>query len=930
MKLKIGIILIFLFLALASCKQSKSSAIKPVAVNGVLDLRDWNFSKDGIINLDGEWEFYWEEYLVGEDFNNYLEPMDKNYISVPGVWNGYKLNGKELPGTGYATYRLTILLNNSDKDLAIKIPTISTAYTLYMNGNKVFSVGRNGRSAKDSSPKALSTIINLEIENNQVELIFHVSNFSYSKGGLWYSLQLGSSEEIQWHREVNFYIDIFLFGSILIMGIYHLIIFILRRKEKAVLAFGLFCILIAFRLILTGQLFINLLIPSIPWSLVIRLEYFTFYFGIPLYLIFIRYLFPKDVNFLFIRIFRFVSLIFTLFVIFTPVKIFTATTPYYQLMAIAGGIYLQYLHIITVVRKRDHASILLFGYMFLFLMMINDFLFLYGKIGTGEFFPLGLFIFIFVQAFVLAGRFMKSFDSVEKLSKEIADTEKKYRSIFENSMEGIYQATVDGEFIMVNPAFARIFGYDKPEEIIELDIPDGLYVDKNVRQTLVTKLLSDGILKNAESIAYKKNGEIIEVKENAHIVWDRNGEIKYFEGNIVDITEIKQIEKLKQEREAAEAANKIKSEFLANMSHEIRTPMNAIIGFTDILLDSEEAAERKEYLGIIKNAGNNLLKLINDILDLSKIEADKLDIREENFSITDVINISKDLFIPQAVDKGLEITVDCDSKIPNLVFGDKHRLAQILNNIIGNALKFTEQGSINIICNYKDGVVSINIRDTGIGIAPEKQETVFNSFSQADMSTERKYGGTGLGLAISKKLVELLGGQISLESTLGEGTSFTIEIPFGVVEDESLLNNSKAESGIGSIKPFNSESKKLRILLAEDNKINQTLVSVLLNEMDLHCDIAENGKEALERLEIAPYDLLLLDMQMPVMDGFETIKHIRMDKKYKNIYVIALTANAMAGDEEKYLDAGCDDYLPKPVDRDLFKLKIEKIINLDS
>ncbi len=909
-----------------SCQQSGSSIDQPVAVNGVLDLTSWNFSKDGSINLDGEWEFYWEQFLFSEDFPDIVE---KNYLSVPGVWNGYEFAGKRLPGSGYATYRLTIINNQINEKLAIKLPTVSTSYILYIDGVEVASAGNIGENKEESSPEAVPEIIEFGFTGSSSELIFHVSNFSYSKGGLWYSILLGIEEDIEKTWISSFYLDIFLFSSTLIMGFYHLIIYILRKKEKTALAFGFFCILISLRIILTGQLFINLLFPSIPWSFTVRLEYLTFYLGVPLYLTFIRYLFPNDINWIIIRIIRVFSLLFSLIVVMTPVRLFTLTISYFQVVTIISGLYLVYIHVITIIRKRDHSIILLFGFISIFVMLINDFLFLYGKINTGEFFPLGLFIFIVVQAFVLAGRFMQSFSSVEQLSNEIAETEKKYRGIFENSTEGIYQSSMEGKFIMVNPAFSEMLGYDSPQEVVDKCKIENWYVDSSEREKLLDTLISNGSIKNIKTKVYMKNRRIINISESAHVVKDNTGQMKYFEGNIIDITESQQMDRLRLEREMAQASNRGKSEFLANMSHEIRTPMNAIIGFTDILLDTENNSKRKEQLGIIKNSGQTLLELINDILDFSKIEAGKLDIKEDSFSLMEVINNTKNLFIKKAESKNIKLIVDFTTPIPKLIYGDKYRLVQILNNIIGNALKFTDKGSIKIVCNYQDDKATISIKDTGIGIAPEKQETVFQSFSQADMSTERVYGGTGLGLTISKKLVDLLGGEIDLVSIPGEGTTFTIKIPFVIIEEDPSTEESVLELPSLSIKTLVSKSKKIRILLAEDNKINQTLVRVLLNEMSLDCDFAGNGKEALEKLEMASYELLLLDMQMPVMDGLETMKHIRMDKKYKNIYVIALTANAMAGDEEKYFKAGCNEYISKPIDRELFKQKIIKIMNFD-
>jgi len=935
MKLKLNITFIITMFLIISCNLFAGYENTPKAVKGVLDLRGWDLDSMGTLYLSGEWEFYWEQFLSGTDFGKNLE--NKDYLPVPGVWKGHEFQEEKLPGSGYATYRLLIYHDHISSSLALKLPTIGSAYKLFVNGNFISSAGIIGTNFNDNSGGYFPKVVEFEPGDEPLEVVFQVSNFNYNKGGLWSSIMFGSEDDIRNNWEINFYFDLFLFGSILIMGLYHLSIFFLRKKEKTALFFGIFCVLISLRLILTGQMFFNYIFTSFPWSLMVRLEFISFYLGVPVYLIFLGFLFPEDISRLFIKYFSIISGIFLFTVIFTPVRIFTNTTVFFQLLSVVGGIYLLSMHILTIIRKRKHALVLLFGYLSLFSMMLNDVLFLNGFIHTRELFPFGLFIFILTQAFLLAGRFINSFSSVERLSIDIAKTEKKYRSIFENSAEGIYQSSIDGKFITVNSSFAHILGYDSVEEVLhEIDGIKNWYVDNTVRSILVSTLLAHGMIRDFETKVYTKDRRIIDIRENAHVVLDMDGKIQFFEGNIIDITEFRQIERLRLEREAAQSANRTKSEFLANMSHEIRTPMNAIIGFTDILLEGEQDSLKKDKLEIIKNAGNNLLELINDILDFSKIEAGRLDIEKRTFKPQNLMDHIENLFMRRAETKSLDFVVSCGEYVPEFVLGDEYRIIQILINILGNAFKFTEKGQIKVFLNYgkDEGMSEFTVSDTGVGIAWEKQEAIFAAFTQADSSTERKYGGTGLGLSISQKLANIMGGYITVESKEGRGSVFTVFLPLPEASEEpteKVTENWEIIKKQQSLEIKNKDksldkTKGDKILVVEDNKINQLLTQSILKDFGYNCSIAENGLVALEMLKVQTFHLILLDMQMPVMDGLETIKHIRDDKTLKDIPVIALTANAIKGDRDKYIEAGCNDYISKPINKGLLKEKINELL----
>jgi two-component system sensor histidine kinase/response regulator len=430
-------------------------------------------------------------------------------------------------------------------------------------------------------------------------------------------------------------------------------------------------------------------------------------------------------------------------------------------------------------------------------------------------------------------------------------------------------------------------------------------------------------------------GKVVERDEN-------NAPIRTV-GIHIDITERKKVQDEIQEAQiAAESANLAKSRFVANISHELRTPINGFMGFLDLLGDTKLDDEQIMLLGEAKAASENLLHLINQVLDFSKIEAGKLIIENINFKIREVVKECANLFMAKAIQKNIKIVTIVKANVPDNVMGDPSRIKQVLNNLINNALKFTEGGKITIVAETikqtgKKVYIRFDVKDTGIGIDKENIKKLFNPFIQADSSTTRQYGGTGLGLSISKQIVNIMGGKINIKSKVGAGSDFYFTIKLNLesfskpaCNDEimnytldtlKLQKEDKFKEKLSSNYNLDVECKetlKPSILLVEDNEMNRKIILMSLKNNGLLCDTAVNGYEAVKAVKDKKYDIIFMDCQMPVMDGYESTREIRqIDKIGNNIVIIAMTANALEGDKEECLKAGMDDYISKPIDFEL-------------
>jgi PAS domain S-box-containing protein len=524
---------------------------------------------------------------------------------------------------------------------------------------------------------------------------------------------------------------------------------------------------------------------------------------------------------------------------------------------------------------------------------------------------------------ILYDEFNNMLDQLQLREVERDKAESKYKDIFENAAYGIFQLSEDSRLLMANPALARILGYQSAEEVLQYltNVREQLFADRDNALEAKRLIEESGGIESYEFKGYRKDKSITHLSMTAHSVFDENNNFLYYEGVIEDISQKKRMEELKIAKESAEAANRAKSEFLANMSHEIRTPMNAILGFSELLWKEVTDQRHKDHLKTITSSGHILIRLLNDILDLSKIEAGKLEIKYQPMSLHATCQDIKGIFSRKVQQqKGINFYLEIDPQLPDSLLLDEVRVRQILFNLVGNAVKFTKEGYIKLSVHKSFNKADesslklfFTVEDTGIGIPRDQLELIFDVFRQQENQDTYKYGGTGLGLSITRRLVEMMDGKITAESEVGKGSIFRVE--FRDIDVASFDVDPQA--------PVNStfdldtiRFQKSLVLVVDDVESNRMLLREFLHAVNISTVEAENGLQAIQYAREYKPDLIIMDIRMPVMDGVAAVGIIKGDEALKQIPVVILTASAMKDQQNEMKKLTHEGFLKKPVRKD--------------
>ena len=819
--LELSLLLVFTVTSYASENSIQQS---PSIKKGVMDLKNWDFDSDGFVALSGEWEFYWNQFLFPK--SDQLNSENKHFISLPGLWNDYFYNNQTLSGHGFATLRTKILFKEEgNKKLALKLTDVYSAYTIYINGEKVGQAGSVGESPSTSLEINRPMVLDFFTNEQAVEIIIHISNFGFVYGGSPQVIELGSQADIHLLREKNIAFELAVVGAIGVIALYHFIGFSLRREDRAALFFSLLSISIIVYSSTVGELFLLQLLGINKFSMMLRiLLVSTASSGLFL----LSFFYSLYTGYLSNRLVRCLQILLALMILsglVAPVSLIPTFHLVNQLLIIVSCIVSIYALVAALIKKKFEARIALGGFLIFFFTILNDILVYHALIDNFYLGHFGILVVIFSQATLLRYRFNSAFFEIEALSFKLEANNSR---------------------------------------LLELDA--------------------------------------------------------------------------------------LKNDFLAKTSHELRTPLNGIIGIADTLIDKSQRQLSDNVVSSLKliiSSASRLSALINDILDFSRLKHEDIKLNQRPVDVRAVAELTVRLLNPLAVQKGLKLINSIENDLP-LVQADENRLHQILHNLIGNAIKFTETGFVELKARLNKNEIQISIEDTGIGIPENKLNDVFISFEQVETSYSRMSSGTGLGLSITKHLVELHKGSILIESVIGVGTKVCFTL---AITEQTSLPTRESSGGLqiisnengqwdfdpGSVDitsdPFDPkihDPSKPGILVVDDEPIN---LEILVNRISIagyNVIAARSGFDALEILEDrkADIDLALLDIMMPQMNGLELLHKIREYDDLSSLPVIMITALNQFETMIEALKLGANDYLTKPFKKEELLARINNHLSV--
>ncbi len=782
----------------------------PKAQNGLLDLSGWDFQRDGNINLNGEWEWYWQQLLDPSDFSVVPPPQPTGLATLPGAWNGKEVDGQTLTGNGFSTYRLTTLVPRDGRIKAISIKNQSSAYVLYINGQIVARNGEVGTERDTVTPRYRLEQKPFHDNSGSLEIILQVANFNHRKGGIWNPIKLGNADTLRSELNLQWIFDLSLFGCLMVMGIYYISLYVLYQDDRSPLYLAIFTLFIAARILVTGNYYLTQIFPHIPWEPAYKFEFGTIIVGPAGLLLFVVSVFGKKKRDMPASILLGCMAIIGCITLITPARIASWLVVPCQLFILGIFVYILYVLVRALFQGDQKAAILLGGMLLLTVTVVIDILSANKLIYLSYLTHFGIFFLILSQSFVLSVRSSDSFRQVNMLSGELA----------------------------------------------------------------------------------KKNL-------------------------------------------ALERLDMLKDEFLVNTTHELRTPLNGIVGMAESLLQQNgdpASSMAQTSLKTIIASGRRLNGLINDVLDFARLKNHDVTL---NPTAVDLKSLTDSVIYglqPLADRKALLLINEISEDIP-AIHGDEDRLQQILYNLIGNGIKFTEKGVVRVHAVLQDSWVRVSVSDTGIGIPPSRLGTIFSPYEQGDAETIHKYGGTGLGLPIAAKLVTLHGGTLEVDSDVPRGSDFSFTVPASqqssTVDHDRRAVPSLSPNHIPHWPKGRAVVPGESILVVDDDPVNLQVVGHHLQAKSIPFDLAADGVEALEKVQAGHIPaVILLDIMMPKLDGYAVCRQLREKYSAAELPIILLTARSGLDNLVRGFKAGANDYITKPFARDELLVRVQTQLDL--
>ena len=926
----------FPFLLLFAAYELVTASAPDLQSPGLLDIRQRQIDDDTLIPLSGKWAFFWQEFIPPDEVFVTPNPI---YVPAATSWTNYESLDSPLPPTGYATYGLKLLLPDAEQPYGLYMTPQGNAYTLWIDGQEVASNGRVATTRTDMIAQKIPTTAFFQPTQPEVEIVLHISNYHHQRfNGLNEEILLGTATAVHQHYVRLQVINTIFFAIYITIGIYHIALYLFWRQNRSPLYFAFLCLMVAFYVGFTGPNIIPTSFPIMSWDLALRIEYFIFYWVIVAFATFMYSLYPEDFSKYFVWLTAVTAIIYTIPLFFLDLLTLSRMLPSFQLLNVLQLFYFPYILGRILYYRRQDAWLISLAALVSVLAGAFDILANQVVIPFGSAFRdvarLTFVFFIGIQAVLLALRFSRAFHLIRRMQVDLRQSERKYRTIFEESQDMIFLADQDWQIKDVSPACVPLLGYER-QTLQGMTLPQlGLSPEKAI--ALQQTLQQQTAIQDFETTLQRADGQGVDVALTAVMRRDEAPKTVSIQGIVRDITDKKAAEverirtlEMQKAKETAEAANQAKSEFLANMSHELRTPLNGILGFTQILQQRDRNQADKDGLQTIYKSGQHLLTLINDILDLSRIEAGKLSLQPHPINLPLFLENIANLMRISATQARLTFRYEPTAYLPPYVEVDEKRLRQILLNLLGNAVKFTPQGRVTFTVIARppetaatDCWVQFLVTDTGVGITKAQLITIFEPFEQVSEMTQRQQG-VGLGLAISQQIAELMGSEIKVESELGQGSRFWFELSLPIAADAPV-----EVAPLPKIKGYQGDRR--HILVVDDQEANRSVMLGLLAPLGFEVSLAANGQEALLQIAKTQPHLIFMDMIMPVMTGFEAVQIIRQQEKASTpLPIIAVSASVLDEDIGRIQNVGCNDFLPKPVEAQRMLALVQKHLRLE-